>query len=67
MLFHFTGTKLLLLKITTKRLPAKSSTKNAFLNRAVLLKLIEKKAMKIIFWVPGKMLHFGPWGKGGKA
>ena len=37
--------------------PARSSTKNAFLNRAVLLKLIRKKA-KNQFWARGKLLHW---------
>ena len=38
--------------------PARSSSKNAFLKKAVLLKLIEKTAMKINSWVPGRMLHW---------
>ena len=41
---------------------ARSGTKNAFLNGAVLLKLIEaEKALKINYGVLGIIIHYGPW------
>ena len=47
---------------------ARSGTKNAFLNGAVLLKLIEtEKTLKINFGVLGNIIHYGPWAIGGTA
>ena len=55
MCFLFYGDYISCSKSPPNGFPARSSPKNAFLDRAVLLKLIKENAMKINAWVPGKI------------